>query len=117
MSDSTLTVSIGRDVLLPGGVGYRPMSTLRWEDFQSDARLIVIEQGGIIRFAGAGRGYWDGGREDSYTIVASVPNNKHLELLGEYSVLAHKYDQEAVALTWGETFMATATPDYEVFNL
>jgi hypothetical protein len=110
--DTTIVVSVGKDV---NGV---PMDPTDWDGFKQDAEDVLRFNGSRILFVGEGTGVWDGKYETAFTIVAALDDDgtqRVLDIIGRYSVLAHQYGQEAIAVTFGATIMATATPDYETF--
>ena len=99
-----VTISIGRNV------GKVPLPTQEWNSFVSAIdRLIttLIKQSQstgaqIVQF-GFVEGYWNGDREDSYTItVADADHTLKDALANSLQVECIRYRQDSIAATWYE---------------
>jgi hypothetical protein len=99
MDTKTVTISIGRGV--PGG---GDMFADEWDDFRNDVRG-VLETFGATVYVDAAQsvGEWEGVAEESATWVAAVPSDCVEWLRGSLGVLRERYQQDAIALTIGET--------------
>lgn len=98
MSDTTTTVSIGRN--RPGG----ELTEQAWLEFIRATDNAVRDTESDVYFYGSGTGEWDGVFEDSFTWVFETPVNGTLEWTRRaLATLALFYGQESIALTIGET--------------
>jgi hypothetical protein len=94
----TATITIGRNV-------NGPMDRERWDRFQ----LLLLRSiddlavPGILYFDGVGEGTWDGQVEQAYTVVVGLPEECLPILRLRLKDLARHFDQDAIALTVGET--------------
>ena len=99
-----VTISIGRNV------GNVPLPTREWDSFvgaidflvaalvdQSQSTVAQVVQFGYVD------GYWNGDREDSYTItVADVDPTLEEALANSLRVECIHYSQDSIAATWYE---------------
>jgi len=97
-----LTISIGRNV------GNVPLSDQRWEDFRAYVGYLANEvldfspkaqlvQSGIVD------GYWDGKREESYTItVADASRSCEGIVADKLREACTVWEQDSIAATWYE---------------
>lgn len=97
----TVTVTIGRNV------GDEPMSGKEWHKFKTAVRTTLSSLGGTVYVNGAEAydSVWVSGtgnvRETSATYVADVTDVHNVRIVLAY--LAGRYQQDAIALTIGET--------------
>ena len=92
----TIVASVGRNV------GLRPMSGERWGRFQQELTSVIATAGEIV-FAGRGAGTHEGRPEEAFTVIASAGDFKRIVLAAEIAVLAERYEQKEIAVTFGET--------------
>lgn len=91
-------VSIGRDV---NGHALNPT---QWALFKSETRQAVELLTPLV-FVGEGEGIWEDQREVAYTVIgAATLSGANADLLRyRLEALARNYEQDAIALTLGET--------------
>ena len=106
-----VTISIGRNV------GKVPLPTREWDSFvgaidflvsalvdQSQSTVAQVVQFGYVD------GYWNGDREDSYTItVADVDPTLERNLANCLRVECIRYSQDSIAATWYEPTLIERT--------
>lgn len=105
MNTYTVTVSIGRNV------GDVPMPIHRWRQFQMDTHGVIADSvfEKQIEFIErhVGEGSWDGVTEDSVKITFGLKSALTEEALDSLrhtlTGLARFYDQDAIALTIGQS--------------
>lgn len=99
MSDIvTVTISIGRNI------GDEPMGDYQWEEYRNAISGYLARFADTVYVDGAhSRGEWDGIPEDSATWVAAVPVGNVNGLRASLVLDCWTYDQDAIALTIGET--------------
>lgn len=98
----TALVCIGRNV------GEIPMSTPRWLAFVADLNVMIETNQLVVINRCHGYGYWGDLSEDTYVVTLDATEADLVEGLAE---LAHRYEQEAIALLVGETqFIAALDP-------
>lgn len=91
-------VTIGRNV------GSDPLSREDWERFVSSVVRTVRDASSAVYFVGYGRGIWEGATEDAFTIVTDDIRSADRERFRlRLSALAHKYRQDAIAVTSAPT--------------
>jgi hypothetical protein len=95
----TATISIGRGV--PGG---GDMYADEWDDFRDDVRGL-LQAFPVYVDAAHSIGEWEGVPEESATWVASIPADYADSLRRDLGVLRERYQQDAIALTLGETVL------------
>lgn len=94
----TITISIGR------GGNERKLSFTRWLDFATHIRALLTKTNSEIYVdAAESIGEWEGVAEDSLTWVASVDEDNLDYTRGFLARTAEIYNQDAIALTIGET--------------
>jgi len=94
----TITISIGR------GGNERKMPFSRWLDFAQHIRVLLSKTDSEIYVdAAESIGEWEGVKEDSLTWVASVDEDRLDFARGFIRQTAEIYNQDAIALTIGET--------------
>lgn len=98
MGEVTVTISIGRNV------GDQPMPASEWRKFRAHVRDSLALCGGCVHVDAAHSvGEWDGKPEDSATWVAAIPADTVEELRVDLRLFCAIYDQDAIALTIGDT--------------
>ena len=97
-----LTINIGRNV------GKVPLSDQRWEDFRAYINYLVSEvldfspRAQVVQF-GCVDGYWDGKREESYTItVADASQSCEGIVADRLREACEVWEQDSIAATWYE---------------
>lgn len=96
-----LTVSFGRNV------GTVPMPDSKWRRFRRDVQSVLCQTVGCPDTKHYGHGLWDGIREESSVVTVFEPRSEYVpKLLAELSRVANRYDQDAIAVTNGETVFA-----------
>lgn len=112
-------VTIGRNVRT-GFTTFEPMSDVQWATFEADAAAELLVTAEKTRSTDGyawgedeefrleihrGEGTWDGVKEESsiITLLASQPLTHLSDLRRRISELARHYDQDAIALTIGES--------------
>jgi len=112
-NEQTVTVTIGR------GVGNdSQLSVSDWDDFKDavdDALTVYLNPGAQVVFKGEGQGIWEGVEEVAYTVVVAgwvdrpyyITNGDDTTssalLLSWLGTLARRFDQDAIAVTFGRT--------------
>ncbi len=113
MERLTVVVSIGRGWSL--NCEGEPMWDEFWGDFRNDTFKAVEDyatrNGGEIVFFGDGVGVYEGKEEESYTVIASVPETFDVGLIPRLAELADLFGQESIALTITNN-TSFVTPDY-----
>jgi len=104
----TITVTIGRNI------GSLPMDSKQWWNFQHSI-LKIGENLGKVYFAGSSDngkwrmkmedGRWKGITEDNFNVVFSVVAGNISQVKDKLTKLKVEYEQEAIALTIGETVL------------
>jgi hypothetical protein len=97
---ATAVISIGR------GSGASELGEGMWETFARSVRnvLALPEVGATVFVDGAESvGEWQGESEQSLTWVAQVDDGCRRLFQARLSLFAVLFDQDAIALTWGET--------------
>jgi hypothetical protein len=102
---ATATISIGR-----GGLDRR-LSDIVWREFATTIRQLLNHIGATVFVDGAESiGEWEGVAEESRTWVADIRTTSEAFIVGWLEVTAACYEQDAIALTIGETtLVAPAT--------
>lgn len=103
-------VSIGR-----GTKDNDVLSDVRWGDFKSRTIASVRAYADEVYFFGEGQGWYEGEREEAFTVVGSDVTDGWLRKKFEarLELLARDFRQDAVAVTYGETTFVTVTSPYE----
>ena len=97
-----VTISIGRNV------GKVPLSTTEWNSFVGAIDRLVaalVEQSTVAQVVQFGLvdGYWNGDREESYTVtVADADPTLEDALSNSLQVECIRYRQDSIAATWYE---------------
>jgi hypothetical protein len=106
---ATATISIGR------GGGERRLSDRAWYDFTTSIRSLLNSIGATTFVDGAESiGEWEGVAEESRTWVADISDHPREYLVGWLQMSAGVFDQDAIALTIGESRLITPDLDEEV---
>jgi len=93
----TGTISIGRNI------GKEPMGESSWLRFKADIMDLADNGENKIHFIGGGNGYYEGTKEESFTVVFGADVTDLAEIGRHLPAIAKKYSQEAIALTVGTT--------------
>lgn len=95
---ATATISIGR-----GGLDRR-LSDIAWREFSGHIRAMLDRIDATVFVDGAESiGEWDGVAEESRTWVADIGDHSPAFITGWLQVTAAVFEQDAIALTIGET--------------
>jgi len=95
---ATATISIGR-----GGFDRR-LSDIVWREFSGHIRALLERIGATVFVDGAESiGEWEGVAEESRTWVADIGDRSPAFITGWLQVTATAFEQDAIALTIGET--------------
>lgn len=94
---ATYTVTIGRNI------GKTPMASESWRRYCERTTAIMATYSETIYFVGKGSGGWQGTREQSFTIIASVSARQARAMQDELAELAITYSQDAIAIVKGHT--------------
>lgn len=99
---STVTVSIGRNV------GSAPLDAIEWSAFKEATRNLVLDATSRLFVDSAWSvGRWDGVEEESCTFVGEAYGPAVVIALHEaLAGLARRFQQDAIAITSGTTFLA-----------
>lgn len=98
-----VTIAIGRNV------DGEPMYEAAWRRFKRDLRERVRSAGGeIVATVGGDSGSAEWGGEQAYWVAASIPDVALADLRESLGHLAAGFQQDAVALTVGETTLVGA---------
>lgn len=108
MPDTTVVIGIGRAT--DGRHGPGPLTDTQWVSFQRDIASAIAAYDGTLYFAGTGDGVYENVPEESATFVASAPrfSDQRNALLERLALLARAYEQESIAVTFGETRFVVA---------
>ena len=101
----SITVTIGRNV------SDVPMPEQRWRAFEQDVQELLSRATGASTETHRGVGSWEGVVEEStkVTLLADSPLNVNIGYIRvNLADLARLYDQDAIALTIGESELVTA---------
>jgi hypothetical protein len=99
---ATATISIGR------GGGERRLSDGSWDTFTGSIRdLLKACDATVFVDAAESIGEWEGVPEESRTWVADIGDHSRNYLIGWLSGTASAFEQDAIALTVGETILVT----------
>jgi len=99
---ATATISIGR-----GGLERR-LSDIAWREFATTIRQMLNHIGATVFVDGAESiGEWEGVSEESRTWVADIGTHSPDFITGWLEMTAALYEQDAIALTIGETTLVT----------
>ena len=99
---ATATISIGR-----GGLDRR-LSDASWRDFTGLIRALLERIDATVFVDGAESiGEWEGVAEESRTWVADIGDSPTPFIIGYLQGTAHAYEQDAIALTIGETTLVS----------
>ena len=95
-------VSIGRNV------GELPMDEDRWATFRGKVLAAVRAYTGEIYFYGVGNGLYEGKVEESFTAIGETIDDVWLtsKFVAKMTEVAKEYEQEAIAITIGDTILA-----------
>jgi len=104
----TVTVSAGRNV------GREPMDDDRWADFRTLLYLALRAADVVVFFGGEGTGEYDGQTEQAATFVGAVVRRPDPVLEDELASLAREFEQESIAVTYGETVLVGPSTRTEV---
>ena len=100
----SITVTIGRNV------SDVPMPEQRWEEFEQDVQELLSRATGASIETHRGVGSWEGVVEEStkVTLLADNPLNVNIGYIRvNLADLVRLYDQDAIALTIGESELVT----------
>jgi hypothetical protein len=101
---ATATISIGR-----GGLDRR-LSDIAWREFAGHIRALLEHIGATVFVDGAESiGEWEGVAEESRTWVADIRTTSEVFIVGWLQVTAAAFEQDAIALTIGETTLVEPT--------
>jgi hypothetical protein len=106
----TIVVGIGRR----DNVNGLELSDLEWRDFRSEVHEALERHGVAVFFAGEGTGEYEGVREASATWVGATSTRPNVALERSLSLLALTYDQDSIAVTYGETVFVGPSTRTEV---
>jgi hypothetical protein len=99
---ATATISIGR-----GGLDRR-LSDIAWREFSRSVRSLLNHIDATVFVDGAESiGEWEGVAEESRTWVADIGDRAPAFITGWLAVTAAAFEQDAIALTIGETTLVT----------
>lgn len=99
---ATATISIGR-----GGLDRR-LSDTAWREFATTIRQMLNRIGATVFVDGAESiGEWEGVAEESRTWVADIGDANRQFVVGWLEMTAALYEQDAIALTIGETTLVS----------
>lgn len=99
----TVTVTIGRNV------GDTPMSPERWATFKNQVAWDVNISSRVVHVKRAASvGQWNGVSEDSATWVCECNDAGIAELVDRMARRAYAFEQDAIAVTVGETTLVGA---------
>jgi len=106
----------GVDGTITGLIGYgfrdnvNGLELQQWEreSFTAEITNLLLGLGATVLFVGAGQGIWEGVREPAGSVTFTLPVDEpytvwRIGLLIGLKVLARKYNQDSIALTFGET--------------
>jgi hypothetical protein len=100
---ATATISIGR------GGGERRLSDGSWSTFTGSIRDLLTNLDATVFVDGAESiGEWEGVSEESRTWVADIGNADRYYIMGWLSGTAATFEQDAIALTIGETTLVSS---------
>jgi len=100
----TVTISIGRNI------NDWPMSADDWEMFRIGVRQLILTywfDATIFVDDAFSIGVWNGIKEESSTFVASINEGEMTSFIAMLTGLAAAYEQDAIAVTVGETQLIT----------
>lgn len=97
----TATVSIGRNI------GSKPMSAPRWGTFVHELGTFLTTLADSVFVDTDHVGEWDGVAEEGHTWVVLVDPAFIYDFERVLELLAEKYEQDAIALTVGDTTLVT----------
>lgn len=103
---AVVTVTIGRNVGLPDhdlGQKGQPLHEGDWFTFRVHVRDLVAEAAEAVYTVADAAGEWQGEAEDSFLVVAEVPERRLERLEHRLERAAGLFGQECIALTVGET--------------
>jgi hypothetical protein len=95
----TIVVGIGRR----DNVNGLNLTDEEWNGFRGDVDHALRASGVEVFFAGEGTGEYEGRREDSATWVGATSVRPNVALERRVARLARQYDQDSIAVTYGET--------------
>lgn len=108
MSKVTVTISIGRNV------GSKPMAAPKWGDFRHAVARDLRGASADVHVADAkSSGEWNGIAEESRTWVAVVDSSALKAVRSNLADAARRFDQDAIALTTGQTELVTRTSNVD----
>lgn len=101
-------ISVGRNI------GSNPMDISRWQACQQEILEVARLYGGAIFFQGCGQAAYIDVQEESFTVIGALRGgsspigtmNAH-DMEQDLEVVAHRFEQEAIALTFGEPKFVT----------
>lgn len=106
----TVTISIGRSAQGKDDAGdQRPLDGRHWESFKAQVRTLLtgVIDGTLHVDRARSIGQWNGLAEESATFVADIPQSSLSTVRSGLRLLANTWDQEAIALTIGQTEFIT----------
>lgn len=82
-------------------------------DFTADLTQGLFELGADVLFVGEGTGQWEGQSEPAGSITFRLPINHLITVRKEslralLAAAAHKYDQDCIAVTYGDSVLVDA---------
>jgi hypothetical protein len=106
---ATATISIGR------GGGERRLSDIQWREFTTNIRQLLNHIQATTFVDGAESiGEWEGVAEESRTWVADIGDRSPAFITGWLEMTAGVFEQDAIALTIGETTLVEPPTIVEV---
>ena len=106
---ATATISIGR------GGGERRLSDGEWDSFTGSIGSLLSHIGATVFVKAAESiGEWEGVPEESRTWVADIGDYSHSFIIGWLEMTAGVFEQDAIALTIGETTLVEPPTIVEV---
>jgi hypothetical protein len=100
----TIVVGIGRR----DNVNGLNLTEDEWRGFRGDVDLALRVSGVEVFFAGEGVGEYAGLREDSASWIGATSVRPNVALERKLAGLARQYDQDSIAVTYGETVFVEA---------
>jgi hypothetical protein len=97
----TLVISIGRR----DNVNGLDLTDQEWLSFRGDVHAALVSRDVQLFFAGTGWGEYEGVVEESATWIGATRLRPDPVLEHTFEELAGQYDQDSIAVTYGETVL------------
>lgn len=94
--NTTIVVSIGRNILIEGRDHTSPLPYQSWEDFKAHIFALLTTARATILSTARGQGVWEGETEETFIVMALMPGQYEADLRSSLRNVGSHYGQDAI---------------------